>query len=90
MGINTYISKKGINFYCGIAFFSHRLHFWERNISHPLFITIFCSRCSLRFPDIREKDRVFGMAKINRKLKNQGVRNESSSEDRNEHRQLLF
>ena len=30
------------------------------------------------------------MAKINRKLKNQDVRNESSPEDRNEHRQLLF
>ena len=32
---------------------------------------------------------MFGMAKINRKLKNQGVRNESSQDDHNEHRQLL-
>jgi hypothetical protein len=36
----------------------------------------------------KKKDRVFGMTKINKKLKEQSVRNECCSENRNEHQQL--
>ena len=69
---------------------------WESDISQPLFMTISCWRCSLRFPDIRKQDKVFEIkctAVRNdknqvRKLKNQDVRNESYLEDRSEHRHV--